>query len=267
MALIFSPLLISFCRAEATAPESATARPIYGLARATTIPPMDGNINAMVWTKAEVAEIVTDSDEPSFRGKVRALWDDQCLYVAFDVEDASPMRNSGSDPFLAFKTGDAVDIYIGTNPSADPSRKEPDKNDYRILLTYLGNTKPVAYLYHPTGRSGEPKYFVTPSGGWRTRMDEHVAVDGVKMALKRRPNNSGYVLEAAIPWSALGGFIPKPGLRLPFDLAITFSDSTGNANVAKTWWCGASQLTTDTATELRLNPNIWGWVSLKDGGG
>src|SRR6202044_4262040 len=121
-----------------------------------------------------------DPDEKMFSAKARACWDDRFFYVGFDVEDNSPMKNAGADPFLAFKTGDTVEFYLSTDPDANPKRTEPAKSDYHVLMTYLQDVNGIVYLYHPIGE-GEPKYFSHPAGAWRIRMDEHGPIDGARI--------------------------------------------------------------------------------------
>ena len=50
------------------------------------------------------------------------------LWLLAEVEDPSPWKNAGADPKLAFKTGDAIDICLGTDrePRARPSDAHPE---------------------------------------------------------------------------------------------------------------------------------------------
>ena len=208
------------------------------------------------------AEIAIDPDEDLFHAKAYAMWDKRFVYVAFEVEDDTPMQNGGDDPFLAFKSGDTVEVFICTDPKADPDRHEPIISDYRILMTYLKNTKPVVYGYHPISK-GTPRYISHPTGAWKTRMDESGEIKHASFSIKRREDNSGYGAEASIPWSYFDGFRPASGLKLPFNFAINFSDSSGRNNMAKAWWSGGGTMVTDISIELKLNTDIWGYAIFK----
>ncbi len=70
-------------------------RPVYVCRRAEEEPPLEGELRATVWEKAEAIEsafhlVGTPSDRSRSHLSVRALWDDQALYVAF-VSDDSPV--------------------------------------------------------------------------------------------------------------------------------------------------------------------------------
>jgi len=203
--------------------------------------------------------IILDPEEPDFRGQVWLRWTPEHLYGAFRIADTSPLRNAGDDPFLAFKTGDTVELFLCTNPDADPSRAEPEPGDYRIIMTNLKNETPVVFAYHPIG-AGEPKYISHPSGGWQTRMDESGPVTDAKFAFQVTPDQHGYTAEVAIPWAYFPGFAPQAGMKLPFNWALNFSDAAGQKNVLKLWWNGPNTMCSDVPTEMRLNTSTWGWA-------
>ena len=214
-----------------------------------------------VTIKPATAVIVLDPQEPDFRGQVWLRWTPERLYAAFRIMDSSPMRNAGDDPFLAFKSGDTVELFLCTNPQADPERPEPEAGDYRIIMTNLRNTTPVVFAYHPLG-NGEPKYVVHPTGAWRTRMDESEVIPDANFAFKLLPDGDGYTAEVAIPWQYFPGFAPQAGMRLPCNWALNFSDAAGQKNVLKLWWNGPNTMCNDVPIEMRLGTATWGWVVL-----
>jgi hypothetical protein len=224
------------------------------------LPPAPANPDD-VTIKPATAVIILDPDEPDFRGQVWLRWTPETLYAAFRIMDSSPMRNAGDDPFLAFKSGDTVELFLCTNPNADPNRAEPEPGDYRIILTNLHDTTPIVFAYHPIGK-GEPKYVTHPTGGWGTRMDESGLIPDAKFAFQLLPTKDGYTAEVSIPWKFFPGFTPQAGLRLPFNWALNFSDAAGQKNVMKLWWNGPNTMCTDIPTEMRLNTSTWGWAVL-----
>lgn len=215
-----------------------------------------------VTRKPATTVIVLDPQEPDFRGQVWLRWTPERLYAAFRIMDASPMKNAGDDPFLAFKSGDTVELFLCRNPEADPERAEPEAGDYRILMINLRNATPVVFAYHPIG-TGEPKYVSHPTGAWQTRMDEAGVIPEAQFAYRELPEGDGYTAETMIPWQFFGAFTPQAGMRLPFDWALNFSDAAGRKNVLKLWWNGPHTMCNDVPTELRLNTSTWGWVEFE----
>jgi hypothetical protein len=212
-----------------------------------------------VTIKPATTVIVLDPQEPDFRGQVWLHWTPDLLYAAFRIIDSSPMKNAGDDPFLAFKSGDTVELFLCTNPQADPNRAEPEPGDYRIIMTNLHDATPVVFAYHPVG-PGQPKYVSHPTGAWQTRMDEASIIPDAQFALKLLPDGDGYTAEASIPWRFFPGFAPQAGMRIPFNWALNFSDAAGQKNVLKLWWNGPNTMCTDIPTEMRLNTSTWGWA-------
>jgi hypothetical protein len=223
---------------------------------------IDGRLDE--WNQDTAVELAADPQRKDLRGRCLAAWDQDFLYVAYDVEDSSPMRNAGDDPSMAFKTGDTVEFFLGTDTAADPDRREPTAHDYRVLMTCLRGDRPVVVGFHPIG-PGKPRLFTHPSGTWGTRMDEIGLIPGSQLAVMRRPDGSGYTAEAKIPWQYFG-LHPTPPLRLAFNFAVNFSDASGQKNVAKIHWNGPNFICTDVPSELRLNPWAWGWAELEPAG-
>src|SRR5205807_1142779 len=89
-------------------------------------------------------------------------YDDKFLFVAYRVRDLGPLKNSGTQWDRLFKTGAAVDLQLGTDPTAPADRQAPLKGDQRLLLTFVGN-KPMAVLYRPVS-PGAP-----PESAWRVK--------------------------------------------------------------------------------------------------
>ena len=211
------------------------------------------------WRLKDPAIIRLDPEMDVFRGEAWFCWDRDFLYAAFLIHDRSPMKNAGDNAFEALKAGDRLDIFLSTNPKADPNRPEPAAGDYRLLMTCLRNENPVVFAYQPVGKGG-PKYVSHPAGGMKTRIDEAGVVPDAQFAVVRNTEKGTYTAEARIPWRFLSGFRPRPGLKIPFCWAIHFSDTSGRKNTMKLWWNGSSTMCMDITTELRLHPGRWGWA-------
>ncbi len=186
--------------------------------------------------------------------------DSDALYLAWEVRrEAGPWENHGTEFQRIFKTGGAVDIRIGTNPSAHPDRTKPASGDLRIVLTSF-NDKPVAVVYKPVSQSkGNPWETFTEAGGTTTFDD--VSIQG-KIQMKHFTGDRGYTLEAAIPWEVLGLKKP-PASRIKFDWGVLSTD-TGQETTARQAWANPMFVgTTDEPTEARLNPSLWGWLEFE----
>jgi len=87
--------------------------PIYVARRTDSAPQIDGILTDECWKIAETAPLVRSSDggRPSFPTNVRALWDDDRLYLAFECQDSDASGTvSGRDgPVLS---EDHVSCYI-----------------------------------------------------------------------------------------------------------------------------------------------------------
>ena len=55
----------------------------------------------------------------------RAAYDEQNLYLAFEVSSPNALLNEITDPHLLFKGGNCLDIQLGTDAKADPQRTVP----------------------------------------------------------------------------------------------------------------------------------------------
>jgi hypothetical protein len=184
-------------------------------------------------------------------------YDEQTLYAAFEVADASPMRNQGGDSSLLFKTGDACDVMRATDPAADPQRKGPAPGDLRLLFSVLQG-KPVCVLYESKlradGKRGKTlKTFTSPTG--QEAFDRVVVLDAARVAIER--SEKGYVLEAAVPLAAIG-FSAKPGVKTKADLGVLFSNDGGGRTVRRAYVANQdTSIVEDAPSEARLQPAKW----------
>ncbi len=192
--------------------------------------------------------------------KIALAYDEQNLYAAFDVADASPMRNQGGDWSLLFKTGDVCDVMLAADPAADPNRKAAAPGDLRVLFSVMQG-KPVCVLYESKVRAGEkaPKTFTSPTG---QETFERVAVlDAAQVAVQR--SDKGYVLEAAVPLSAIG-FSPRPGTKTRADLGVLFSNDGGGRTVRRAHVANQdTSIVEDVPSEARLQPANWATLSME----
>jgi hypothetical protein len=182
------------------------------------------------------------------------------LYATWEVRgDANPMVNGGKDFTQLFTTGDSVDLQLGTDPTADPSRGEPALGDLRLLVSVIDD-KPVAVLYRwkTAAADKKPVVFTSP---WRQHaVDSVTLLTDATVSIQR--GGDGYTVELAVPLAALG-FKPDAGKEYRADLGAVFSDATGTNRAARVYWSNkATGLVNDVPGEIMGNPSLWGTARL-----
>jgi hypothetical protein len=203
------------------------------------------------WKDAAWVEV--DAPEgPIGRARAAAAVADGRLCLAFSTNERNLLSNTGEAWRMAFATGGALDLMLGTDPGADPRRAEPSPGDLRLLVTRVG-AKTRAVLYRPKvpGARGAGVPFSSP---WRTvTMDEVVDVsDAVALAQK------GGDYELSVPLATLG-LAPRDGLELRGDIGILRGD--GARTLQRLYWQNKIAGTVaDIPTEASLTPALWGRV-------
>ncbi len=197
----------------------------------------------------------------SWNIRVRAGYDTQNLYLQYEVADTSPWVNNGNDWTQLFKTGDAVDLQLGTDPAAPPARRTAAPGDIRLSIApFNGTPLAVLYRYRLTDKSGaNPVEFASP---WRSeRVDDLRRLEGA--ALKVQIMEGGYRLEAAIPLADLNLNLNQP-LSLRGDFGVIYGDRQGTVNLSRIYWSNqATGLVNDVPGETMLAPELWGAIKFE----
>ncbi|MGM0576054.1 MAG: sugar-binding protein [Myxococcota bacterium] len=143
----------------------------------------------------------------SSEGTLRLLWDDQHLYLGATVLDEDlNAHGTGDDGELW--NADSVEILL------DPLHTRtdtPDGDDRHVIVSALGDVLDAA-----GAGSGEDRS--VSMGVVSAVATDGTVGDGVA--------DGGYVVEIAIPWSALG-VEPTSGLTFGGDLAVNDASATG----------------------------------------
>ena len=140
---------------------------------------------------------------------------------------------------------------LGTNPQADPKRKDPVAGDIRLLITQVKG-KTLALIYRPVVPGTQtPK--IPFASLWRTisfdRVDD--VSDKVELAADQAGN-----YEISIPLDVLG-LQPQPGMRIQGDIGILRGN--GSVTLARTYWSNkATGIVSDVPSEAELMPALWG---------
>ncbi len=245
------------CDRKFKARRSEKAEDVTGIAlRMDKKPNIDGKDND--WPKTNNLKW----DAGVFKPDVRIGWDSENLYLCYKVRDESPWVNNGKDWQSLFKTGDSIDLQIGTEAGADPRRKGPVPGDVRLLIAPYDEGN-VAVLYRhrlKSGEKGNPVKFTSP---WRSETVEDVRrIENAKIAVQR--NEGDYTVEAAIPISELG-LKPGPGNYMA-DVGVIFGDDEGTVNLMRSYWSNkATGLVNDVPGEIMLSPDMWGKIKFEEG--
>jgi hypothetical protein len=224
---------------------------VYVVRKAATPPPVDGDLRA--WAMEKDALEIKSGKTPV--GRVKAVYDDATLYLAWQVRDASPLRNAGQDERLMFVTGDGVDLMLRSDPEAEGNA--PCKGDLRLLLT-VKDGKPLAVLYEAVVPGTKPGHRASFSSPWRTVTFDRVRTVECPLALK--PARGGYAVTAAVPLRLLG-LAGLKGRTLRGDFGVLGSDSAGRECTSRRYWANpATNNTNDVPDEAMLVPALWGRI-------
>jgi len=157
------------------------------------------------------SRIVIGADGSGLDGSFRLCWDDRNLYLHVQVSDPTPMLNArqGADIW----NGDGVELFIGWE---DLDRGGPLLFSDRQVLLSAGQ----------------------PPDGRRCYVIHAATQTPCQVAVTPTVDGHGYVMEAAIPFAALG-FTPKADQTLRFDLAI--DDGSGGDRQRQLMWSGGAR--------------------------
>ncbi len=231
--------------------QQAAGQQRHDIVRAT--PTVDGQLDD--WLDAWMVSCDFERGQPNLRAGL--LYDDQFLYLAFQVADSSPWLNQASTPEVIYTSGDTVDFQIGVAADAPSDRTRAVPGDQRLSIGLL-NGQPQAVLFREKGP--------TAPGGRRLKFSSGVVdefwVESVSVMADARlavtRAGRSYTVEAAIPLAALD-LSPSPGLELRGDLGATFSNNEGNGVLRRAYWSNRNVgIVNDIVFELRLEPRNWG---------
>ena len=173
---------------------------------------IDGKLDEEAWKKAASTGPFVDvgSGRPNsafpVQGSTKLTWDDDHLYVAFQVQSKTIVGGfpkDAKDPHLWEK--DTVEIMI------DPDGDGDNKDYYEIQI----NPQNLVFdtQYDSYNRPKDDAKNVFGHMDWSAEIKSAVVVDG---ELDKPNKGKGYVVEAKIPWSAFSKAKqspPKPGDR------------------------------------------------------
>lgn len=167
----------------------------------TTQPVIDGKLKDWNWaapiTLGAEDQILRQDETPrplSIRtgAEVQVCWTDSSMLIAAQVRDRVPLVNDATGEYTA--SGDSLEIFLGFRGHEDET--EPSGDKYHLVLG--------------TGRAGKnPNVY---------EMTRRRPVRGAE--IRARKVRGGYSLEAAIPLSEIGDFVPAHGELFSFDILL-----------------------------------------------
>lgn len=220
---------------------------------------IDGNVSEWnLSSPLEVKEascIIRDADtwlgEEDLSAIVYLMWDEEHLFLAADVQDASPF---GAVGILPHDMEDNFKLYLSTNPDSDPQRSAYDTNDFLLYLMMDNQNWYTAFDRSMIDRSLLARF--TSRG-----MDENTDVlSGYEQAYTI--TDRGFLFEASIPWSNFSNdhiesYCPASGDTVNFDFCITDNDYPfpNTESSVQMSWCGTA--------EINQNPGLWGRLTFE----
>lgn len=195
--------LIALCTFAQTPPPL----PQYEVKRASGPVNIDGKLDDKAWAAANVAELAVTWDSqtgPRHKTLARLLWDDNYLYVSYEVEDSdiTAQFTQRDDPTYQ---DDAVEIFINPRPTQTTAYIGLEMNARAVLYDYLRVT-------------------TAPNS---SQVFKRFNLDGVRLATflngtlnARGDQDQGWSLEVAIPWANFEELSrrPSPGTVWTFNL-------------------------------------------------
>jgi len=174
----------------------------------TAPPVIDGKLDDLVWRRATLlGPFVDTADGSAVRAShpvdatARIGWDDQRLYLAFEVADREPVA-----PF----SRDTVDPHLWASASAveimlQPGDPGDNRDYYEIQVDTVGAIFDTHWDDYMTPLQGGPADRVFGHQSWTCAAERAAAVD---------PGHS-YTIEMALPWRSLvsgrSSIPPRPG--------------------------------------------------------
>ena len=206
------------------------------------------------------AEILQYKKQDDAAARSAAAWDDQNLYLAWDVRDRTPWQNTAGLPEQIYCHGDSVDFQIGADPKAAKDRTEAALGDLRLSIGDFKG-KPTAVLFRKVWKDKSAKKVFSSGVVKEYPMDSVTVIEGAKIEVKKR--GDGYVVEAAVPLAALDLKITD-GLMLRGDFGVLHGDAGGADTVLRTYWNNQhTGIVNDEVFELMMEPKNWGELTFK----
>lgn len=241
-------MLCSAALAETAQTPSITAHKANGITIDGDLSDWDLSSPAVLEDPAQVIRDVVFWQGPSdLSAKVYAAYDEDYLYLAFDVTEDTPF---GAIEMLPLDGEDNVKVYLSTNPSDDPARTEYHTNDFLLYLITDGEYYDTAFDRSMVPKDYRERFISAGMDG-----GEDVLTEGYEA--KAVASTTGYIWECKIAWANFANkkiekYTPASGDTVKFDIAFTDISypCPGTEYIPQIAWCGNQGINT--------NPSLWG---------
>ncbi len=199
--------------------------------------------------------------------EVRLMYDEQNLYLAYEVSAPNGPLNSGSElPYAPFVSGAYVDFSLGPNWSGP--RQEVREGDLRVVLARVKDGLAQKDFQHGfwQKKAGGANSRTISSPAASVSFDDIGEVPGLQMAYKlgeKDPKTglTSYTVEASIPLASLG-LRDLAGKTIGFDASVGVANDAGDRRERAAHWAGLSEaFVVDRPGSTRLLPDTWGTLT------
>lgn len=156
--------------------------------------------------------------------KVWLSWDDTHLYLAAQVEDASPLINTRSDKDI--RNGDALELALSTVSGTNAQRKVFYPTDLHLGISMA--EAPVVFEWN-----------------------KKKVIEGAKVLTRKTV--TGYTAEVAIPWKSLGTTPFEPNQAYGCEVAVDIANEA-SVRTLQTRWNSPEQ------EGFHTDPSLWGQI-------
>ncbi|MGN0843926.1 MAG: sugar-binding protein [Kiritimatiellia bacterium] len=167
------------------------------------------------------SRVTFGSDEAKIEADFKVCWDVQNLYLLVSVRDETPFCVSES--VSSAWNGDCIEVFLG-------------HEDIRKGGPMLSTDRQILFCASP-----ENKICVV----------NDTETHGIESIVVPAANGKGYVMEAMIPWQAIG-HAPHEGDTLLFDIAVDNADP-GTSRTHQIMWNGSQRNSSDRTGWGRLH--------------
>lgn len=158
---------------------------------------------------------------PKYRNLNHAAleWDEEYLYICFDVKDKLLCANESGDSNPRLYFNDAIEIYLDAK---NDSGKVMDKNDYQFLVAITGDK-----VIFEGDKHLMQEGYVVPKDFDNNNIIIKSGVSFRGTINQMNDTDEGYSIETAIPWTTVG-LTPSKDMYIRLDLCIDDIDTFTN---------------------------------------
>lgn len=188
--------------------------------------------------------------------KFYVAWDEENIYIAAEVNEDSVF---GVIEGLELDGMDNFQLYISTDPSADPARTAYGTNDFLLYLMMDNMYWDTAFDRSMVPKDDRKRFISQGMDGGENVLDGYAPV--------ATQTTTGFVIEFAIPWSnfvddrgEIALFTPVVGDTINFNVVVTDISypCPGTEYVPQIAWTGG------TIQTINSNPSSWGRLTFAE---